>query len=103
MYYVRLFGSGLDTDRFDPRDKIFAEFKCALCGGISEIDVTTTRHSFDYARERKCPKCGLVSVADKEQNLKATLEKLTTEQSRIQVQIEKTIRELDEIKTSKEK
>lgn len=96
MYFVREFGSGLDTNRRDPRDKIFAEYKCALCGQLSEIDVTVTRLTFDFDRERKCPHCGQIDAEDKLMNLRANLEKLTTEKSRIQIEIDKVERELNE-------
>ncbi len=97
MYFVRKFGSGLNTSRMDPRDKIFAEFKCALCGETSEIDITRTQDTFDFKRERRCKHCGLVDADDKVTNLKAELEKLTSEKTRIKVQIEKIERELNEI------
>lgn len=100
MYFTRMFGSALNTTRRDPRDKIFAEFKCALCGETSEIDITTTQHTFDFERERRCKHCGQIDANDKALNLKAQLEKLTDDKSRIEVQIEKVIRELDELGVS---
>jgi glutaredoxin len=98
MFYLRLFGSGLDNSRSDPRDKVWAEYQCSLCGMKSEIDVTSIRHNFDFEKERQCPHCRMIDSADKEKNLKAKLEKLTIDKSRIEVQIEQLIREIDEMK-----
>lgn len=100
MYFVRKFGSGLNTISSDPRDKIFAEYKCALCGKTSEIDITRVTESFDINRERRCPKCGQISADDKRKNLVAQIEKLTSDKSSIEVQIDKLTRELEEIPVS---
>ena len=96
MYFVRLYGSGVDTDSTDPRDKILAEYKCALCDEITDIDVTSTKHTFDFKRDRKCPHCKQINSEDRRQNLKAQLEKLTVDKSRIEVEIEQIERELSQ-------
>jgi hypothetical protein len=97
MYFTRLFGAGLDKNRRDPRDKIWAEFHCALCGENSEIDVTGNRNTFQFHVERRCPKCGQLNANDKALNLKAQLEKLTSDKSRIEIEIDQIERELNEL------
>jgi DNA-directed RNA polymerase subunit RPC12/RpoP len=97
MFYVKLFGSGLDQSHRDPRNKIWAEYKCALCGKTSDIDVTRVMDTFDFDRDRRCTHCGQIDIVDKKINLKSQLEKLTVEKSRIEIQIERVIRELNEI------
>jgi len=98
MYFTRLFGAGLDKNRHDPRDKIWAEFHCSLCGEDSEIDVTRVMNNFQFDKERKCPKCGLISSEDRILNLKSQLDKLTSDKSRIEIEIDKIERELNELK-----
>lgn len=97
MYFVKLFGSGLDKNRRDPRDKVFAEFHCSLCGKNSDIHVTRVLDTFDFKRERRCPHCKQISSEDKAINLRAQLDKLTVDKSRIEVEIEKIERELNEL------
>ena len=97
MYFLREYGAGLEANRRNPLDKIWAEFKCSLCDSISEIDISMTRATFDFDRERRCPKCGQIDANDKAQNLKATLDRLTVEKSRIEVQIDQCERELNEV------
>lgn len=82
----------------DARDRVFAEFKCNICEKTTEIDVTGRRSTFDFGRERKCPQCGLTNPQDKEQNLKAMLDKLMEDKSGIEIQIDKIERELNELK-----
>ena len=98
MYFVRKFGSGVNPQRAaDPRNKIWAEFHCNICGEDSERDITSTYHTFDYSRERKCPRCGMLDASDKKTNLKTQLKKLTSDKSRIEIEIEKVERELNNI------
>lgn len=97
MYFTRKFGAGLDKTSRDPRDKIFAEFKCGLCGQTSEIDISSTFATFDFNRERKCPKCGQINSEDKAINLQAQISKLTVDKSRIEIEIEKLTEELQEV------
>lgn len=96
MYFTKMFGSALDPNRRDPRDKLFAEFKCSLCNATTDLDITSTRHTFDFARERRCPKCGHINASDRAVNLKAQMTKLLSDKSRIEVEIEKIERELNE-------
>lgn len=96
MHFVRTFGSGL-THAYDPRNKIWAEFHCSLCGKNSEIDVTRVMNTFQFDRERRCPHCKHISSEDKAINLRAQLDKLTVDKSRIEVEIEKIERELNEL------
>lgn len=102
MYFVRLFGSGLNSKTSDPREKVWAEFHCSLCGEDTEIDVTGRRDTFQFDRERRCPKCGQIDAEDKSLNLKAQLDKLTSDKNRIQIEIDKIERELNEMLNSKE-
>ena len=97
MYFVRLYGAGLNPRRSDPLDKIWAEFKCSLCGSISDVDVTFTRHSFDFARERQCPKCHMTCSEDRQRNLESQIDKLTVDKSRIEVEIERLTKQLEEV------
>lgn len=96
MYFVRLYGSGLDKNSTDPRHKIWAEYKCGLCGEITDIDVTSTKSTFDFKRDRRCPHCKQINAEDRKQNLKAQLDKLTADKSRIEVEIEQIERELSQ-------
>ena len=97
MYFVKLWGGAVGANVTDPRLKTFAEFHCSLCGEDTDIDVTRVKDTFQFNRERKCPCCGQICSGDKEKNTKATIEKLTAEKSRIEVQIQKLIEELDEV------
>jgi len=100
MRFKKLFGSGLDKDRRDPRDKIWAEFECTICNNNTDIDVTSTMKTFQFERERKCPHCGNTNPEDKITNLKYQLEKLTEDKSRINIEIERITRELEEFKVN---
>ena len=97
MKFVRLYGAGLNPRRSDPLDKIWAEFKCSLCEKTSDVDVTSTRHSFDFARERQCPKCHMIDANDRLTNLESQIEKLTVDKSRIEVEIERLTKQLEEV------
>jgi len=98
MYFVRTYKSG--GEDWDPRQKIWAEFHCALCDEDSDIDVTRVMDTFQFDRERKCPHCGCLDADDREKNLKAQLEKLTHDKSKIEVEIEKIERELNDCTTN---
>lgn len=100
MYFTRLFGSGLNSNSYDPRDKVWAEFHCSLCGKDSEIDVTGKQKTFQFDVERRCPKCKQINVDDKALNIKAQIDKLVSDKSRIEIEIEKLINELEKIKVS---
>jgi len=100
MYFVRLFGSGVDTTSMDPRDKIWAEFHCSLCGKDSEIDVTRVSKTFQYDVERRCPHCKQLNSGDRMRDLKAQLDKLTADKNRIDIEIEKIEREMNTFKNS---
>jgi hypothetical protein len=95
MYFNRLFGSGLDSKSPDPREKVWAEYMCSFCGNTTEIDVTGRRNTFDFQRERRCPKCHQLSSEDKVINLKSQIEKLTSDKSHIEIQIQQLIEELN--------
>jgi len=100
MYYVRVYGSGINPiNNSDPTNKVWAEFCCSICGENTDIDITRVRDTFDFQRERKCPHCGMVDSSDKEINLKTQLDRLTMDKSRIDVQIEMIERELNELQT----
>lgn len=100
MYFVKLFGSGLDKNRRDPRDKVWAEFHCSLCGKNTDIHVTRVLDTFDFKRERRCSHCGQISSEDAKINLKAQIDKLTIDKSRIEVEIEKLTSELESLEDS---
>jgi DNA-directed RNA polymerase subunit RPC12/RpoP len=102
-YFVRFFGSGWKSKKPDPREKVFAEYHCSLCGEDMEIDVTGIINQFDINRERRCKHCRQLNANDKEMNLKAQLDKLTSDKSRIQIEIDQIERELNELKSVKEK
>lgn len=94
MYFVRTYTSGAGD--YDPRQKRWAEYHCSLCGEDSDVDITRNHRTFDFGRDRKCPHCGLINAADREANLKAQLDKLTAERSKIEVEIDRIERELAE-------
>ena len=102
MRFKRLFGSGLDKKSYDPRDKVFAEFVCDLCGKSTDIDVTRTRYTFQFDIERRCPNCGQINSADKLINLQAQIDKLTAEKTKIQVEIDRCEREMNELQVQKD-
>ena len=101
MHFVQCFGSGYNptVSTTDPRNKIWAEYHCSICGEDSEIDITRNKDTFDFARERKCKQCGMINSDDREINLKTQLDRLTMDKSRIDVQIEMIERELNELQT----
>ena len=95
MHFIKLFGSGLNSKSSDPREKVWAEFHCSLCNEDTEIDVTGRRNTFQFDVERRCPKCGQLHAGDKALNLQAKLDKLTSDKSRIQIEIERLEKELN--------
>jgi len=96
MRFLRYFGSGYKSKRSDPLEKIWAEFVCDLCGETYDIDVSSTMSTFDPTRERRCPFCKQINAADRENNLKTALAKLTSDKNRIQIEIDKIERELQQ-------
>ena len=97
MFFQRKYKNGCAD--YDPRQIIWAEFHCALCGKDTDINITRVTETFQFDRERRCPHCGHIDSADREKNLNAQLEKLTFDKSKIEVQIDKLERELNEIGT----
>lgn len=98
MYFVRTYKNGCGD--YDPRQIIWAEFHCSVCGEDTDINVTRTMTTFQFDRDRVCPHCHCLDPSDKAKNLQSQLDKLTTDKSRIEVEIEKIERELNEIETS---
>jgi hypothetical protein len=94
MYFVKTFKAG--GSDYDPRQKIWATYHCSLCNKDSYIDITRVIQSYDYSEERRCTHCHAINSEDKFINLKAQLDKLTTEKSRLQIEIDKIERELNE-------
>ncbi|MFW6272694.1 MAG: hypothetical protein ACOC2U_02805 [bacterium] len=102
MYFVRTYNAG--GAEHDPRRKLWAEFHCSLCEENTDFDITTTKHTFQFDRERKCPHCGQINSEDKFKNLQAQLDKLTEQKSKIEIEIDRIERELNENKiVSKER
>ncbi|MDD5651736.1 MAG: hypothetical protein PHF86_15175 [Candidatus Nanoarchaeia archaeon] len=99
MYFVKTYKAG-GAD-YDPRQKIWALYRCSLCKKESLIEVTRTIDTFDFSVERRCEKCGMINSDDRVINMKAQIDKLTMEKSRIQVQIEKLETELNEVTETK--
>jgi hypothetical protein len=97
MHFVRFFGSGYNTTSSDPRNKVFAEYKCSVCGEEQEIEVTKTWKTTFQTIDKICPHCKCFSIDDKEKSLNEQLEKLTSEKSRIEIEIDKIERELNEL------
>ena len=96
MYFLRKYGSGVNSTRTDPRDKIFAEYKCDSCGYVADIDITRSP-SFDFQEPRKCPSCKSVGSSDRIKNLKTEIEELTKQENKIQIKIDSLCREVDEL------
>jgi len=94
MEFVRTYKSG--GEDYDPRQIKWAEFNCTVCGEETNIDVTANG-SFDYERVRECPHCKSFGKDDYKNNIKKKIKSLTMQQSKIQVEIDKAIRELGEI------
>jgi hypothetical protein len=99
MYFVKTYKSG--GEDYDPRQRTWALFKCGLCNKDNVIDITRIKDTFDFSCERRCEKCGMINSEDKILNMKAQLNKLTVEKSRIQIQIEQIERELNEATSMK--
>jgi DNA replicative helicase MCM subunit Mcm2 (Cdc46/Mcm family) len=98
MKFVRTYKAcGSDHD---PRQKKYAEFVCSSCGHIETFDVTAN-NTFDFVRERKCPKCKSFGDNDRIDNLKAEINRLTVTKNNIDVQIEKFEREIEELENKK--
>lgn len=98
MYFVRTFKAGGDHD---PRQKIWAEFECTCCREKNHIDVTTMMHTFDFKRERVCPKCKKTSPEDYKKNLQKEIERLTETKQNIDIQIEEMISKLNSLENKK--
>lgn len=96
MYYVRKYKSG--GGDYDPRQRIWAVFHCAACDTDNDIDITRVLQTFQFDRDRKCPQCGCVCPEDKTKNLQAQLNKLLSDKSKIEIEIDKIERELNETK-----
>jgi len=98
MYFVRFYGSGYGRDHaYDPRGKVWAEYKCSVCDHVHDEDVSRTWNTTFQTRDRICPACRCMHSDDKVLNLKAELEKLTANKSLIEVQIEQLEREISEL------
>lgn len=96
MKFIRKFGSGVNTKSADPRDKIWAEFKCDLCNESTDIDITNVIQTFQFHVERRCPNCKQINVEDRKQNLQHQIDKLTQDKSKIEIEIQTLIDELNE-------
>ena len=94
MYFVRFWGSGYNTTRRDVRDKVYAEYHCAVCGHNKDYDVSMTWSSSFQTRARVCPSCGCMDEGDREKMLRSELKRLTSDKSRIEVEIDQIEREL---------
>jgi len=98
MRVVRKYGSALSKEfAADPFAKLWVEFKCDACGHIHDEDITSRKNTFRYDMEMRCPKCKSYSPEDRASNIKAQINKLTGDKSRIDTEIEKLERELNEV------
>ena len=95
MYFVRKYTSGAGDH--DPRQILWAEFKCGACGHVHDEDITTRRDTFQFEVEMRCPECKCFNPEDRVQNLKTQIDKLTGDKSRIETEIEQLERELNEV------
>jgi hypothetical protein len=103
MYFKRFYGSGLGAEgSYDPRGKVWAEYICAVCGHVQDEDVSRTWNTTFQTRDRLCPVCRSMSSEDKVINLRAELDKLTENKSRIEVEIEKIEREISEFEAKEQ-
>lgn len=84
MYFVRTYKSG-GAD-YDPRQQIFAEFECSVCGEKTDVNVTTNK-TFDYSRIRKCPHCKSFDETDQLNSLKKEVELLIEQRENINKKI----------------
>ena len=102
MYFNRFFGSGYSENPeevkkiYDPRAKVWAEYICTVCDHIENMDVSSTWDTTFQKRDRVCPKCHCMASDDKLKNLKAELDSLTSEKSRMQIKIDRLLREIEE-------
>jgi hypothetical protein len=86
-------GGGADHD---PRQKHYFVYVCNCCGHEVDLDVTARSHTIDKSKERECPKCHQKSPNDYVNVLKVQLEVLTQAKNKTEIEIEKTIREIEE-------
>jgi len=99
MYLFRKTGN---SNSYDPRDNKWAVYKCDNCNHEEYINVTYN-FTFDYDSPRMCPQCKTISQQDYIEALKTKINKLTEEKSKINIQIETLISELEQkTKTFKE-
>jgi len=104
VYFNRFYGSGYSDNPkelekvYDPRAKVWAEYICTVCDHVEDMDVSHTWRTTFQTRERVCPKCGCMSPEDKVKNLEAELAGLTAEKSRLQIKIDRLVREIEEEK-----
>jgi hypothetical protein len=84
MYFVRTFHGG--GGPHDPRRKLWAEFQCDNCNNLAEIDITTN-NTFDFDRERVCPKCKTLGLNDAKKSLERERERLIRQRSLIDEKI----------------
>jgi hypothetical protein len=96
MYFKRFYGSGYQSKRRDPREKVFAEYVCSVCGHVEDKDVSRTWNTTFQPRDRRCPACQCMGDEDRINNLKQELAKHTVTLTNTQVEIERITRELEE-------
>jgi hypothetical protein len=92
MIYKKTFKNSFD---YDPRQKTFAVFSCNICGNEEDFDITGNR-TFDFLRERLCPKCKCFGGSDYISNLNARIKVLTESKKKIDIEIELLIRQVAE-------
>lgn len=81
------------SDTTDPRQQKYAVYSCDGCKHTEYYNVTYN-FKFDYGPKR-CPKCGSISSEEYLESIKQKINSLTEEKSRIEIQIEKLITELE--------
>lgn len=69
MKFVRIFRSG---EEYDPRSHKVAVWKCDVCGHDHWED-HIQESTYNKMAEKKCPKCGSLSVEDRVHALKLRL------------------------------
>jgi hypothetical protein len=95
MYHIRTYkGGGADHD---PRQKIWAEFKCGICGHVEDVDITGRQHTFQFNVSRLCPKCKCHDKNDRLIAIKKEIEELTSTKDNIEVTIEELTKELEKL------
>lgn len=96
MYFKRRYKSG--GEDYDPRQKHWAEFVCSNCDHIEDVDISGGKAAtFDFSRERLCPKCNTYGPDDYKKNLMAEIDKLTAARKRIDIEIEECQRKINEV------